>query len=237
MLYQLFHAGVLARQRAILLGRFTEYELNGNDAGYDLGAVVAQLRSLLDVPVLTGLPFGHVADKLTLPVGGQCALDVPRRTRAPDLSRLWPLTRSGADSRFAWSTGQARAARCVTCAGPSSSSSSAFPKTWSGTPSTKSSRHALAVDAAGRAIGCGRLLPDGHIGRLAVAGRVAGPRRRIGAALRSWWNSRARRPRARRPQCADAGDARSMCATDSRLSATNTWRRAFRIGRWSARSR
>lgn len=29
-------------------------------------------------------------------------------------------------------------------------------------------RHALAEDAAGRAIGCARLLPDGHIGRMAV---------------------------------------------------------------------
>jgi predicted GNAT family N-acyltransferase len=29
--------------------------------------------------------------------------------------------------------------------------------------------HALAVDERGEAIGCGRLLPDGHIGRLAVA--------------------------------------------------------------------
>ncbi len=76
MLYQLHHAGVLARQRAILLGRFTEYELNANDAGYDIAATVAQLRSLLEVPVFTGLPFGHVADKLTLPVGGHCALEV-----------------------------------------------------------------------------------------------------------------------------------------------------------------
>jgi predicted GNAT family N-acyltransferase len=30
------------------------------------------------------------------------------------------------------------------------------------------SRHALARDAAGRAVGTGRLLPDGHIGRMAV---------------------------------------------------------------------
>lgn len=29
-------------------------------------------------------------------------------------------------------------------------------------------RHALAEDDAGRAIGCGRLLPDGYIGRMAV---------------------------------------------------------------------
>ena len=36
MLYQLHHAGILARQRAILLGRFTEYALSDNDGGYDL---------------------------------------------------------------------------------------------------------------------------------------------------------------------------------------------------------
>ncbi len=74
MLYQLLHAGILGRQRAILLGRFTEYALSGNDGGYDLDAVVAQLRGACAVPILTGLPFGHVPDKLTLPVGGQCAL-------------------------------------------------------------------------------------------------------------------------------------------------------------------
>jgi muramoyltetrapeptide carboxypeptidase len=78
MLYQLLHAGVLARQRAILLGQFTEYQANENDAGYDLATVVSQLRAQLAIPVCTGLPFGHVADKLTLPVGGQCTLDVRR---------------------------------------------------------------------------------------------------------------------------------------------------------------
>ena len=76
MLYQLHHAGVLARQRAIVLGQFNEYELNDNDGGFDLTTVVAQLRSLIPIPVFTGLPFGHVVDKLTLPVGGTCALDV-----------------------------------------------------------------------------------------------------------------------------------------------------------------
>lgn len=30
------------------------------------------------------------------------------------------------------------------------------------------SLHALAIDAAGRVVGTGRLLPDGHIGRMAV---------------------------------------------------------------------
>lgn len=74
MLYQLHHAGVLARQRAILLGAFTEYELYPHDDGYDLDTVVAHLRAMVDVPVYTGLPFGHVRDKLTLPVGGRATL-------------------------------------------------------------------------------------------------------------------------------------------------------------------
>jgi muramoyltetrapeptide carboxypeptidase len=37
-------------------------------------SVVAYLRERLPVPVLTGLPFGHCARKLTLPVGGQAKL-------------------------------------------------------------------------------------------------------------------------------------------------------------------
>lgn len=76
MLYQLHHAGVLARQRAILLGHFTEYALSDNDGGYTLDSVVDELRRICGVPVFTGLPFGHVKDKLTLPVGGACALDM-----------------------------------------------------------------------------------------------------------------------------------------------------------------
>lgn len=75
-LYQLHLAGILARQQAILLGRFTEFALSDNDGGYDLDGAIAQIRSVCPVPILTGLPFGHVRDKLTLPVGGRCALDV-----------------------------------------------------------------------------------------------------------------------------------------------------------------
>ena len=75
MLYQLLHAGVLARQRAVLLGAFTEYQLNANDGGYDLATAIAHIRDRVDVPLYTGLPFGHVPEKLTLPVGGQCAFE------------------------------------------------------------------------------------------------------------------------------------------------------------------
>jgi muramoyltetrapeptide carboxypeptidase len=75
MLYQLLHAGVLARQRAVLVGEFTEYQLNANDAGYDLATALAHVRDASPAPIFTGLPFGHVPDKLTLPVGGRCAFE------------------------------------------------------------------------------------------------------------------------------------------------------------------
>jgi muramoyltetrapeptide carboxypeptidase len=76
MLYQLVHAGILQRQRAIVLGRFTDYTLFPHDDGYDLPIVVAHLRAAVDVPVYTGLPVGHIRDKLTLPVGGRATLTV-----------------------------------------------------------------------------------------------------------------------------------------------------------------
>jgi muramoyltetrapeptide carboxypeptidase len=76
MLYQLHFAGVLERQRAVLLGDFSGIELGANDNGYDVGAMIEHARSRFGVPVFAGLPFGHCRDKLTLPVGGHCRLIV-----------------------------------------------------------------------------------------------------------------------------------------------------------------
>lgn len=76
MLYQLHFAGVLERQRAVLLGDFSGIELGANDNGYDIGAMIEHARSRFGVPVFMGLPFGHCRDKLTLPVGGHCRLSV-----------------------------------------------------------------------------------------------------------------------------------------------------------------
>ena len=70
MLLQLLQAGVLARQKAVVLGQFTEYKLGAHDKGFNLAKVVNGLRAQLKkVPVLTGLPFGHVPTKVLLPVG------------------------------------------------------------------------------------------------------------------------------------------------------------------------
>ncbi|SHI21125.1 LD-carboxypeptidase [Pollutimonas bauzanensis] len=69
MLTQLWHAGVLGRQKAIVLGRFTDYRLAAHDNGFDLPSVLAWLRATVKVPVVTGLPYGHVRVKATLPIG------------------------------------------------------------------------------------------------------------------------------------------------------------------------
>lgn len=74
MLLQLLHAGVLARQQAVLLGDFSRYRLSEYDNGYDFEAMLAFLRMHLPVPLLTGLPFGHIRDRVTLPVGCRAQL-------------------------------------------------------------------------------------------------------------------------------------------------------------------
>ena len=74
MLTQLLHSGVLARQKAIVLGQFTEYSLVPHDRGYKLASVVNWLRQQIRVPVVTNLPYGHVATKVLLPVGASVDL-------------------------------------------------------------------------------------------------------------------------------------------------------------------
>jgi muramoyltetrapeptide carboxypeptidase len=75
MLYQLWHAGILQVQRAIVFGQFGDYRLTERDNGYDLPDVIEHWRDKLGIPVFSGLLHGHVADKLSLPVGGFAHID------------------------------------------------------------------------------------------------------------------------------------------------------------------
>lgn len=79
MLTQLLNAGVLGRQKAIVLGQFTEYKLVPHDKGFKLQTVVNWLRAQIKVPVLNNLPYGHVATKVILPVGAKTDLLVEGR--------------------------------------------------------------------------------------------------------------------------------------------------------------
>ncbi|MEP7156871.1 MAG: LD-carboxypeptidase [Betaproteobacteria bacterium] len=76
MFLHLFHAGVLQKQKAIILGDFTDCDPEKDRFPYSIAHVIETLRELLDIPVLTGLPFGHVARKLTLPFGAMATLDI-----------------------------------------------------------------------------------------------------------------------------------------------------------------
>ena len=69
MLLQLYHAGILARQKAIILGSFNGVTSTDYDAGYDFNALYQLLQQRLNIPVLHGLPFGHEPKTVTLPLG------------------------------------------------------------------------------------------------------------------------------------------------------------------------
>ncbi len=77
MLMQLLDANILSNQSAILLGGFSAYRLYDNDKGYSLESAIEAIRKRLpeSIPMLTDLPFGHQANKLTLPMGAQATLD------------------------------------------------------------------------------------------------------------------------------------------------------------------
>lgn len=77
ILTHLLHAGVLAKQKAIIFGQFSNYKLvPGYDSGFNLAAVAARLQTQVKARVLMGLPFGHVPTKVLLPVGAKVTLAV-----------------------------------------------------------------------------------------------------------------------------------------------------------------
>ena len=76
MCTQLLQAGILDRQKAVLLGQFTDFKLTGHDRGYKLQTVIDWLRGHTQTPILTNLPYGHVATKVLLPVGASTGLNV-----------------------------------------------------------------------------------------------------------------------------------------------------------------
>jgi muramoyltetrapeptide carboxypeptidase len=85
MLLQWLHSGILAQQKAIIFGQFSSYKLTPHDKGFKLQTVIDRLRSQLKIPVLTGLPFGHVATKVCLPFG----LKVSLMTEGRDALLFW----------------------------------------------------------------------------------------------------------------------------------------------------
>lgn len=83
MFWQLKHAGILDKQRAIILGAFTDCKPGANlRYPYNMTEVIETLRDIAPCPVFTGFPFGHIPAKVTLPMGALATinLDGPRYT-------------------------------------------------------------------------------------------------------------------------------------------------------------
>ncbi len=82
MLLQLHQAGVLAEQKAVLLGSFVDWRKSPLDRGYTLKSALQHVASLCETPMLSGFPFGHaptVTTKVTVPFGAVVDLVVQGR--------------------------------------------------------------------------------------------------------------------------------------------------------------
>ncbi|MET0520279.1 MAG: LD-carboxypeptidase, partial [Burkholderiaceae bacterium] len=78
-LLQLAQAGILDAQKAVVLGEFSGWKKSPLDRGYGLKQAIEAVRAVTKTPILTGLPFGHVATKVCLPVGAKVELMVQGR--------------------------------------------------------------------------------------------------------------------------------------------------------------
>ncbi len=82
MLTQLRHAGVFDRVAALVLGAFTDAP-PGRD-GTTVEDAIASCVSDLEMPVLSGVPAGHIDDNYELPLGARVTVDAARGTLSFD---------------------------------------------------------------------------------------------------------------------------------------------------------
>lgn len=74
MLLQLYYAGILQKQQAVIIGSFSGATLSDYDQGYDFNTVWHYLSELSGVPFIQGLKFGHEPQTVTLPIGAHAVL-------------------------------------------------------------------------------------------------------------------------------------------------------------------
>lgn len=75
MLQTLHLAGILRKQQAIILGDFRMGNIRDTyDTGYDLTTVAQTISRAAGIPVYSGFPFGHIANKASFPLGAHARL-------------------------------------------------------------------------------------------------------------------------------------------------------------------
>lgn len=77
MLLQLKQSGILRQLAGVILGSFTA--IPEDTPNRHLAAVTEEYFLPLAVPILTDIPFGHIPDKITLPIGSRVRIDAERR--------------------------------------------------------------------------------------------------------------------------------------------------------------
>lgn len=83
MLTQLWLAGKLQTCKGIVMGNFRNCEAKGlsiSGPSYTLQQVIEQRTGDLGIPVVYGLPFGHVRSKLTIPLGIDAEIDATKKS-------------------------------------------------------------------------------------------------------------------------------------------------------------
>ncbi len=83
MLTQLWLAGKLQTCKGIVMGNFRNCEAKGlsiTGPSYTLQQVIEQRTGDLGIPVVYGLPFGHVRSKLTIPIGIEAEVDATKKS-------------------------------------------------------------------------------------------------------------------------------------------------------------
>lgn len=71
MLQTLYLSNILAQQKAIVIGTIQQQygTVDEYDTNYTLASLFQRIQQLTKVPVFTGLPFGHIANHVTMPLG------------------------------------------------------------------------------------------------------------------------------------------------------------------------
>jgi len=75
MLAHLRAIGALARLRGVLIGRFTGLKRHMDDGSLGVDQVLTHYLGALGIPVLNGLPIGHIDDQWTIPLGVRARVD------------------------------------------------------------------------------------------------------------------------------------------------------------------
>ncbi|MCX6146327.1 MAG: hypothetical protein NTW25_03635 [Candidatus Kapabacteria bacterium] len=82
MLTQLILSGKLTDCNGIIMGQFKDLDKRTSffpTKSFTIREVIEQIITPLDIPAIFGMPFGHIQNKLTIPIGIQAELNATKK--------------------------------------------------------------------------------------------------------------------------------------------------------------